>query len=405
MAVPQKFKETLLLSAFCSFNKTLSRVSTDMFIEYSEEQTMLRDSAEKYLRDNYSFENRQATVKESAGFNAEQWQTFADLGWLAMTFQEDAGGFGGGALETMILCEQFGKYLVLEPYLESVVLVGGLIETGGQAAIREQYLSGLIAGQLQGALAYLEEGNVGDPLHVQMRAESSAGGFLLSGKKTVVLNGPEADFFLVTARTEATELSSGKGISLFVLDKNAIGLSRKNYKTYDGRSACELELNNVSVGPDAVLGEVGDAHELALPVFHRAVVAVCAEAVGAMDALMTATVDYTKQRKQFGQPLSSFQVLRHRMADMYMEIELTRSLLMATAWKLDNSAPDAAQCVSALKAKMGKAGRFVSHNAIQLHGGIGTTDEFNVGHYFKRLAAIGVMFGSRDSHLSRYNQL
>jgi alkylation response protein AidB-like acyl-CoA dehydrogenase len=376
-----------------------------MFIEYSEEQTMLRDSAEKYLRDNYSFESRQATIKQARGFDADQWQTFADLGWLAMTFQEDAGGFGGGALETMILCEQFGKYLVLEPYLESIILVGGLIEAGGQAAIKEKYLSGLIAGELQGALAYLEDGSVGDPLHVQMLAEPSAEGFLLTGKKAVVLNGPEADFFIVTARTEAAEQSSGKGISMFVVNKNAAGLSSKNYKTYDGRSACELELVNVSVGSVAVLGGLGDAYGIASPVFHRAVVAVCAEAVGAMDALMTATVDYTKQRKQFGQPLSSFQVLRHRMADMYMEIELTRSLLMATAWKLDNSASDAAQCVSALKAKMGKAGRFVSHNAIQLHGGIGTTDEFNVGHYFKRLAAIGVMFGSRDSHLSRYNPL
>ena len=378
-----------------------------MFIEYSEEQNMLRDSAERYLRDNYSFDSRQAAVKQARGYDADQWQTFAELGWLAMTFKEESDGFGGGALETMILCEQFGKFLVLEPYLESVVLVGGLIEAGAQPAIKEQYLSGLIAGELQGAFAYLEEGGVADPTYVQATAESSVDGFLLNGKKTVVLNGPEADCFVISARTGAAadESGSSEGISLFFVSKDAPGLSLTNYKTYDGRSASELQLENVAVTSEALVGELNNGFAIATPVFSRAMVAVCAEAVGAMDALLTATVDYTKQRKQFGQSISGFQVLRHRMVDMFMEIELTRSLLMATAWKLDNNAADAEQCVAALKAKVGKAGRYVSHNAVQLHGGIGTTDEFSVGHYFKRLAVIGVMFGSRDSHLSRYSQL
>jgi len=376
-----------------------------MFIEYSEEQNMLRDSAERYLRDNYSFDSRQATVKQASGFDAVQWQAFADLGWLAMTFDEDSGGFGGGALETMILCEQFGKFLVLEPYLESVVMVGGLIEAGAQPAIKEQYLTGLIAGELQGAFAYLEEGSVADPTHVKTIAEPSADGFILNGSKTVVLNGPEADFFIVSVSTGANHKDSSQGISLFVVAKDNPGLSLKNYKTYDGRSASELHMTDVAVSNLALVGELDNGFAIAAPIFSRAIVAVCAEAVGAMDALLAATVDYTKQRKQFGQSISGFQVLRHRMVDMFMEIELTRSLLMATAWKLDNNAPDAEQCVAALKAKVGKAGRYVSHNAVQLHGGIGTTDEFSVGHYFKRLATIGVMFGSRDSHLSRYSQL
>ena len=376
-----------------------------MFIEYSEEQNMLRDSAERYLRDNYSFDNRQAAVKQASGFDAVQWQAFADLGWLAMTFNEDSGGFGGGALETMILCEQFGKFLVLEPYLESVVMVGGLIEAGAQPAIKEQYLTGLIAGELQGAFAYLEEGSVADPTHVKTIAEPSADGFILNGSKTVVLNGPEADFFIVSVSTGANHKDSSQGISLFVVAKDNPGLSLKNYKTYDGRSASELHMTDVAVSNLALVGELDNGFAIAAPIFSRAIVAVCAEAVGAMDALLAATVDYTKQRKQFGQSISGFQVLRHRMVDMFMEIELTRSLLMATAWKLDNNAPDAEQCVAALKAKVGKAGRYVSHNAVQLHGGIGTTDEFSVGHYFKRLATIGVMFGSRDSHLSRYSQL
>lgn len=376
-----------------------------MFIEYSEEQNMLRDSAERYLRDNYSFDSRQAAVKQASGFDAVQWQAFADLGWLAMTFDEDSGGFGGGALETMILCEQFGKFLVLEPYLESVVMVGGLIEAGAQPAIKEQYLTSLIAGGLQGAFAYLEEGSVADPTHVKAIAEPRADGFILNGSKTVVLNGPEADFFIVSVRTGANHKVSSQGISLFVVAKDNPGLSLKNYKTYDGRSASELHMTDVAVSNLALVGELHNGFAVAAPIFSRAIVAVCAEAVGAMDALLAATVDYTKQRKQFGQSISGFQVLRHRMVDMFMEIELTRSLLMATAWKLDNNAPDAEQCVAALKAKVGKAGRYVSHNAVQLHGGIGTTDEFSVGHYFKRLATIGVMFGSRDSHLSRYSQL
>ena len=376
-----------------------------MFIEYSEEQNMLRDSAERYLRDNYSFDSRQAAVKQASGFDAVQWQAFADLGWLAMTFDEDSGGFGGGALETMILCEQFGKFLVLEPYLESVVMVGGLIEAGAQPAIKEQYLTGLIAGELQGAFAYLEEGSVADPTHVKTIAEPSADGFILNGSKTVVLNGPEADFFIVSVSTGANHKDSSQGISLFVVAKDNPGLSLKNYKTYDGRSASELHMTDVAVSNLALVGELDNGFAIAAPIFSRAIVAVCAEAVGAMDALLAATVDYTKQRKQFGQSISGFQVLRHRMVDMFMEIELTRSLLMATAWKLDNNAPDADQCIAALKAKVGKAGRYVSHNAVQLHGGIGTTDEFSVGHYFKRLATIGVMFGSRDSHLSRYSQL
>jgi len=376
-----------------------------MFIEYSEEQNMLRDSAERYLRDNYSFDSRQTAVKQASGFDADQWQTFAELGWLAMTFKEESDGFGGGALETMILCEQFGKYLVLEPYLESVVLVGGLVEAGAQPTVKEQYLSGLIAGELQGAFGYLEEAGVADPTYVQTTAEASADGFVLNGKKTVVLNGPEADSFVISARTGAAEKDPSSGISLFFVSKDTPGLSLKNYKTYDGRSASELQLENVAVMSEALVGELNNGFAIATPVFSRAILAVCAEAVGAMDALLTATVDYTKQRKQFGQSISEFQVLRHRMVDMFMEIELTRSLLMATAWKLDNNAADAEQCVAALKAKVGKAGRYVSHNAVQLHGGIGTTDEFSVGHYFKRLAVIGAMFGSRDSHLSRYSRL
>ncbi|MFA7555936.1 MAG: acyl-CoA dehydrogenase family protein [Spongiibacteraceae bacterium] len=374
-----------------------------MYIEFSEEQNMLRDSADKYLRENYSFDGRQVTVKSTDSFNKEQWQSFADLGWLAMTFKEEDGGFGGGALETMLLCELFGKYLVLEPYLETVVLVGSLIEASASEEIKKQYLAALISGDIQGALAYLEPSNVTSAAHVETLAVPSDSGYSLSGKKTVVLNGAAADVILVTARTSAST-DEDDGISLFAVPADAAGISMRKYKTYDGRGACELTLDQVFVGAETLVGPVNKALPLLNKAIQRATLGVSAEAVGAMEALLNATVEYTTQRKQFGQAISSFQVLRHRMADMFIEVELCRSLLMATAWKMDNSAADTDKCVSALKAKIGKSASFVANNAIQLHGGIGMTDELSVGHYFKRLAAIGVLFGSSDYHLAQYSE-
>ena len=373
-----------------------------MFIEYSEEQNMLRDSAERYLRDNYSFDSRQAAVKQASGFDAVQWQAFADLGWLAMTFDEDSGGFGGGALETMILCEQFGKFLVLEPYLESVVMVGGLIEAGAQPAIKEQYLTGLIAGELQGAFAYLEEGSVADPTHVKTVAEPSGEGFILNGTKTVVLNGPEADFFIVSVSTGANHDDSRQGISLFVVGKDNPGLSLNNYKTYDGRSASELRLTDVAVSNLALVGELDNGFAIAAPIFSRAIVAVCAEAVGAMDALLAATVDYTKQRKQFGQSISGFQVLRHRMVDMFMEYEQCKSMLYRATMESVQDPIAAQRTIHGLKHLIGKSGLFVGENAVQLHGGMGVTEELRVGHFFKRLLVIDSMFGNADHHLQKF---
>jgi alkylation response protein AidB-like acyl-CoA dehydrogenase len=374
-----------------------------MYIQYSEEQTMLRDSAEKYLRDNYSFDERQLVVNSDESFSRDRWHMFAELGWLAMTFQEQHDGFGGGALETMLLCEQFGKYMVLEPYLETVVLTGSLIEGSASDAIKTQYLAGLMGGEVQGALAYLEATNLSSMQHVTTTAKAKDGGYLLSGNKTVVLNGAAADVILVTART-AGACDDKIGISLFAVPANTAGLSRKAYKTYDGRGACELTLKDVQLANDNLLGTVDQGLALVEKATQRGVLASSAEALGAMDALLSATVEYTKQRKQFGKPISRFQVLQHRMADMFIELELCRSLLLATAWKLDNEADDAQKCLLALKAKIAKSSRFIAHNAMQLHGGIGTTDELNVGHYFKRLAVIQLLFGSRDEYLSRFNQ-
>lgn len=359
-----------------------------MHIELTDEQTMLRDSAARYLRDNYGFDRRQAAVKAGDGFDRAQWQTFAELGWLAMPFSEDHGGFDGGALETLLLCEQFGRHLVIEPWLETVVLAGGLIQRGGNAQLQQRYLPGIAAGTVQGAFAH-------QGLATATRSEA---GFLISGKKSVVFNAPAADVILVSALT-------GDGSSLFAVDAASQGVRRRDYPTYDGRHASELELDHVSVPESALVGELHNAAALIEEVIDQALLAVCAEAVGAMDALIQATVEYTSQRRQFGQPIARFQVLRHRMADMFIHCELTRSLLLAVAFKLDQKEADAPRLVAALKARVGKAGKFIGQNAIQLHGGIGMTEELAIGHYFKRLAIIEQLFGARDVHLQRFSDL
>lgn len=375
-----------------------------MHIEYSDEQIMLRDSADKYLRDNYSFDQRRAVVRAGDGFSADQWRTFAELGWLAMPFEEEFGGFAAGAVEAMLLNENFGRHLVLEPWLETVALAGGLLQAGGSDEMRQRYLPGIAEGTVQGAFAHAEAGRLAGLTQVETRAEAKDGGYVVNGRKVVVLNGPAADVLLVTARSSGAA-GDEDGLSLFAVAADTPGISRRDYVTYDGRRASDLTLEAVRLPAAALVGIEGGVLPLMSAVLDRALLALCAEAMGAMDALLATTVDYTRQRKQFGQPIARFQVLRHRMADMYIHAELTRSLLMAAAWKLDEGAADAPALVAALKARVGKAGRYIGQNAIQLHGGIGMTDELSVGHYFKRLTAIDTLFGARDYHLARYCRL
>ncbi len=375
-----------------------------MYIEFSEEQRMFQESAEKYLTESYEFDARQKIVKSDQYFGAEQWQTFANLGWLAMSFAEDVGGFGGGALETMLLSEQLGANLVVEPYLETVVLGGQLIAAGGSLDIKSRYLDAIISGQCQVALAWSEAKHHQAMTDVVMAASVSGNSISFSGRKTVVLNGAAADLVLVLVRTSG-EPGQAEGLSLVLVDTDNEGCHRRSYKTYDGRNAAEYSFSDVRVPLANVLGVRGKAMALLAPIVSLGILSLCSEAVGAMTALLNATVDYTKQRKQFGRPISQFQVLRHRMADMFINVELSRSLMLATAWKLDHDDADAELCLAALKAKVAGAGKFIAHNAIQLHGGIGTTDELKIGHYFKRIAAINSQFGSRDFHLARFAHL
>jgi len=373
-----------------------------MYVELTEEQNMLRDSIERYLRDNYSFDHRQAVVKSSDSFSAEMWSTFAELGWLAMCFSEEAGGFGGGAIETALMCEEFGKYLVLEPYIENVVFAGDLLARSDN----EQGLSmleGIMAGETQLATAFLEDGHVADFKHVATTATLNADRYCLNGAKTMVMNAPAADYLIVSARTSG-DINSASGISLFLIDKQTAGVSLAGFKTYDGRGAATLTLDQVELPVSALLGELDKGAELLQQAQDKAAFAVSAEAVGAMTTLLNATVEYTKQRTQFGQPIANFQALRHRMADMYIQMELCRSLMWACAWKMDNQSHDVEHVLAALKAKVDSTARFVAQSAIQLHGGIGVTDELSIGHYFKRVAAISSQFGGRNAHLNKFLQ-
>ena len=376
-----------------------------MDFSFSEEQTLLQESIERFMRNDYSFEARQRIVKEELGYDAENWRTFAELGWLAVPFPEEDGGFGGAAVESIIMCEQFGKGLVVEPFLATVVLAGGAVRTGGNKAQRAAWLPGITGGSIQAALAYAEpQGryNLADLVTTGKRTDN---GYVLNGYKAVVLNGPAADVLVVSVRT-AGEQRDADGVSLFIVPADAPGLRRRDYPTVDAFRASEVTLENVEVGTDALLGEEGRGLPILQQVVDEGTLAVGAEAVGCMEVLYKDTVEYCKTRKQFGQPIGKFQVLQHRMVDMFMEHEQAKSLMYMAAMRMDEGyGHEARKAVSAFKVQVGTSGRFVGQNAVQLHGGMGMTDELRIGHYFKRLTVIDTLFGNVDFHLERFGAL
>ena len=376
-----------------------------MDFSFSEEQTLLQESIERFIRNDYSFSARQAIVKGELGYDAGKWRTFAELGWLGVPFPEADGGFGGSAIESILMCEQFGKGLVVEPFLATVVLAGGAIRIGGSRTQRAAYLPAIVGGSAQAALAYAEpQGryNLADLVTTGVRAN---GGYVLNGYKAVVLNAPAADFLVVSARTSGEQRDSG-GVSLFIVENDAPGLSRRDYPTVDAFRASEVTLENVKVGEDALLGEADQGLPFLQRVVDEGTLAVGAEAVGCMEVLYKDTVEYCKTRKQFGQPIGKFQVLQHRMVDMFMEHEQAKSLMYMAAMRLDEGyGLQAQKAVSAFKVQVGTSGRFVGQNAVQLHGGMGMTDELRIGHYFKRLTMIDTLFGNVDHHLERFGSL
>lgn len=366
----------------------------------TEEQTMLVDSARRFIQQEYAFETRRATVERHGGFNREHWQQFADMGWLGVSLPEEVGGFNGGAVDTALLMQELGQGLVVEPYLAVAVMAAQVLNAAAGDAQKQVLLPQLIGGESILVLAHNEPEMSGRTERVETRATPLAdGGYVLDGRKAVVLGGPVADKFIVSARTGG-ETSQEQGITLFLLPAGTPGLTRRDYRLIDGSPVSDLELHNVKVSADAVIGAEGQAFAALDFAFSHAIVALCAEAVGAMEKVISTTRDYLMTRKQFGVPIGSFQALQHRMADMVCEVEQSRAMLYRALAYLD--ADDPAQrrhAVSAAKAQIGRSGKFVGGQGIQLHGGIGMTEEYCIGHYFKRLTVIDALFGNQQFHL------
>lgn len=375
-----------------------------MDFTFNEEQSLIQDQVDQFIQKEYDWETRQSLSNSDLGFGQENWQKFAELGWLGISVSEDSGGFGGSAIESMLIMEAFGKGLVVEPFLETMIMSGGIIDDHGSVEQKSVLLEPAIAGDMQLALAYAEPQSRFNLSDVVTEAKAEGENFILNGYKSVVMNGPSANKIIVSARTSGSQLDEN-GITLFVIDSEASGLNKTNYKTVDGRRASDLTIENVSVSQDDIVGELDLGYKILDSAIDKAILAISAEAVGAMEVLYKATVEYTKTREQFGTAIGKFQVLQHRMVDMFMEYEQCKSLLYMATMKHEEGAVDSKKAISGLKYQVGKAGKFIGQQAVQLHGGMGVTDELNVGHYFKRLTTVGTIFGNTDYHLKKYTSL
>ncbi len=372
-----------------------------MDFSVSEEQSMLADSVARFIDNNYDFDRRMKIAEGEAAFSREMWQNFAELGVTAVLFDEDDGGLGGGPVETMLMMEQFGRGLVVEPFVANVVLAGGALRQLASARQKEQWLPGIIDGSVQAALAFAEPQARFDIANVATSAVRDGDDWVLSGSKTMVLNGGEADLLIVPARTSG-EQGDADGITLFAVDGSTDGLRRRAYKTVDAHGAAEITLDDVRVEGDRVLGDIDGGFKTLKQLVDDATLAVAAEAAGIMRTMHDKTVEYSKQRIQFGVPIGSFQALQHRMVEMLMACEQTKSLLLwATMLRAERDG-NSSRAIAALKYQVGTVGRHVGEEAIQIHGGMGMTWEMDIAHYFKRLTAIGILFGHADYHLDRY---
>ncbi len=376
-----------------------------MDFELSEEQVLLKDSIDRFVKDNYGPEDRIKLSQTELGFSRDHWKTMAELGWLGMAFSEEAGGFGGGAVETMIMMESMGRGLVLEPFVSTVLLGGALVAEAGNADQIEAIIPEIIEGNLMMSFGYAEAQSRFNLNDVETTASKSGDGYILNGTKAVVYHGGTADKIVISARTSGASRDAD-GISLFIVDSNAAGLDIRSYATVDGQRAADVRLENVTVPASALIGAEGAASPVIEKVIDGAIGAICAEAVGAMAAANEITNEYLKTRKQFGTAIGKFQVLQHRMVDMYMEAEQSKSMSDMVAMKLDlGYADDTRKAVSAAKAQIGKSAKFVGQQSVQLHGGMGMTDEYSIGHFFKRLTTIEMLFGNTDFHLNRFSNL
>ncbi|HTC08670.1 MAG TPA: acyl-CoA dehydrogenase family protein [Acetobacteraceae bacterium] len=372
-----------------------------MDFDLSDEQRLLADSVTRLLADQYGFEARKGYQKQAQGWSTELWSRFAELGLLGLPFGEDYGGFGGGPLETMLIMEQFGHALVLEPYVATVVLAGTAIREGGTNEQKQALLPQIAEGALKLAFAHGERQARYDLTDVMTTATRDGKGWVLDGAKSVVTHGDCADQLVISART-AGERDASAGITLFLVDANAPGVARRGYAMRDEQRAADIALSNVHVAEADVLGEVGDGLPVIERVVEAGIAATAAEAVGAMAAMNDLTLEYSRTREQFGKPIGSYQVVQHRLADMFMSMEQGRSMAMLAAMSVNQAdSVERARSIAMAKVGVGQACRYVSQSAVQMHGGIGMTEEYAVGHYFRRCMVIERLFGDPAYYLAR----
>jgi len=375
-----------------------------MDFDLSEEQRLLKESVDGLLTDAYDFEQRKKYMKEKGGWSRAFWGKLAEQGLLGLPFTEADGGFGGGGVETMIVMEALGKALVLEPYLATVVIGGGFLRHGGSAEQKKTHVPGIVDGSRTLAFAQLEKSSRYDLFDVATTAKKKGTAHVIDGEKFVVVNGENADTLIVTARTKGDRRDK-TGIGVFLVPASAKGVTKKSYPTQDGLHAADISFTGVEVDGNAAIGDPENALPLIERVVDDARIALCAEAVGLMDESLKTTVEYIKTRKQFGVPIGSFQSLQHRASDMFVALEQARSMSMFATMAMDfDDARERARAVAAAKVQIGKSSKFVGQQSIQLHGGIGMTQEAKIGHYFKRLTMIENTFGDTDYQLRRVSE-
>ena len=363
-----------------------------MNLDYNDEQIMLREQIQKFCESEYDFYKREDIVKSDDDFDTNVWKLFAEQGWLSMPFSEESGGLGFGAIELSILFEEFGKALVIEPYLATVVLSGTLLDKSSYKP-KNELIEKICAGEIHISLAYAEADKNYDYSSVTTNIDSNN---ILNGTKTLVLNGANANNFIVTC-------SKDDNLNIVIVDASSKGVSMNSFSTIDGQSCSEISFENVQLDDSSIIASGTDALELLNETINLATLCVSAEAVGCMESCYTKTLEYTKTREQFGQPISSFQVLQHRMVDMFIESELAKSLLIKAMLEVNNNSDEMYKHVSGLKSYVGKSGKLSAKEAVQLHGGMGVSEEMMIGHYLKKMISIDALFGNADHHLKTFS--
>lgn len=375
-----------------------------MDFSITEEQSAIKDVIARFIENEYDFEKRMKIAESDSAYDKEVYNFFVEQGFTAIPFSEEDGGLNGGPVETMLIMKEIGRGLVLEPFLENIILAGGILKRLANQHQKDEWLNKIINGEMQSTLAFTEPQSRFQLNDVATTTNKKEGNFILNGKKSFVLNGSESDLIIVPARTSGSQTDL-KGITLFAVKKDSAGIEMNSYKSVDGRSAAEIKLNNVSVSSDSIIGEIDNGYDALEATVDEATLAICAEATGIMKSLHDKTVEYSKNRVQFGIPIGGFQALQHRMVDTLMACEETESILL---WAITTEQDDKSalkKAISGLKYQIGTAGKHVGQEAVQLHGGMGISWELDIAHLFKRLSAIEILFGNADFHMKRFIEL